>query len=54
MTRRMLTRAVDAVTRGEDPAGIVRDPARDLVCTRAGNAIDAVPRAAAAPRAERS
>jgi hypothetical protein len=39
MTREMLRAAVEAVARGEDPAGIVRDPERDLVQTRAGNLI---------------
>jgi 5,5'-dehydrodivanillate O-demethylase len=37
--RRMLRRAIDAVRRGEDPAGILRDPTRDLVTTTAGNAV---------------
>jgi nitrite reductase/ring-hydroxylating ferredoxin subunit len=39
MLRRMLRRAIDAVRRGEDPAGILRDPTRDLVTTKAGNAV---------------
>jgi nitrite reductase/ring-hydroxylating ferredoxin subunit len=37
--RQMLRRAIDAVRRGEDPAGILRDPTRDLVTTKAGNAV---------------
>lgn len=39
MTRKMLTAAVEAVRRGDDPAGIVRDPGRDVVQTRAGNLV---------------
>ena len=41
MTRKMLKTAIDAVSRGDDPAGILRDPARDVVITIAGNAVDA-------------
>jgi hypothetical protein len=37
--RRMLRRAIDAVRRGEDPSGILRDPTRDLVTTKAGNPV---------------
>ena len=44
MTRRMLKTALEAVARGEDPAGIVRDPARDVIATIAGNAIVAAAR----------
>jgi len=44
MLRKMLARAIDAVRLGDDPVGIVRDPARELVTTTAGNTIvDAVP-----------
>ena len=39
MTRTMLKRAIDAVAGGEDPAGILRDPAHDVVATIAGNAV---------------
>ena len=39
MTRRALKAAIDAVARGEDPPGILRDPARDVVTTIAGNAV---------------
>jgi hypothetical protein len=41
MTRKMLKAATDTVARGKDPAGIVRDPRRDVVTTIAGNAVDA-------------
>jgi nitrite reductase/ring-hydroxylating ferredoxin subunit len=44
MTRKMLKTAIEAVARGEDPAGIVRDPARDVIRTIAGNAIVAAAR----------
>jgi phenylpropionate dioxygenase-like ring-hydroxylating dioxygenase large terminal subunit len=44
MTRTMLKTALEAVARGEDPAGIVRDPARDVIATIAGNAIVAAAR----------
>jgi hypothetical protein len=37
--RRMLRRAIDAVRWGEDPTGILRDPIRDLVTTKAGNPV---------------
>jgi hypothetical protein len=37
--RRMLRRAIDAVRRDEDPAGIIRDPTRALVTTKAGNTV---------------
>jgi hypothetical protein len=37
--RRMLQCAIDAVRRGEDPTGILRDPTRDLVTTKAGNTV---------------
>jgi nitrite reductase/ring-hydroxylating ferredoxin subunit len=39
MTRKMLKAAIDAVARGDDPPGIVRDPQRDVVTTIAGNAV---------------
>jgi nitrite reductase/ring-hydroxylating ferredoxin subunit len=39
MTRQMVTRAIDAVARGEDPPGILRDPAHDVIATIAGNAV---------------
>jgi nitrite reductase/ring-hydroxylating ferredoxin subunit len=39
MTRKTLEAAIDAVARGHDPAGILRDPARDVVATIAGNAV---------------
>ena len=40
MTRKTLEAAIDAVARGRhDPAGILRDPARDVVATIAGNAV---------------
>jgi nitrite reductase/ring-hydroxylating ferredoxin subunit len=39
MTRRMVKAAIDAVARGEDPPGILRDPVRDVVTTIAGNAV---------------
>jgi hypothetical protein len=35
----MLRRAIDAVRRGEDPTGILRDRTRDLVTTKAGNTV---------------
>jgi hypothetical protein len=41
MTRKMLKTAIDALSRGEDPPGILRDPAHDVVITIAGNAVDA-------------
>jgi hypothetical protein len=37
--RRMLRCAIDAVRRGEDPTGILRDPTCDLITTTAGNAV---------------
>lgn len=37
MVRKMLKREIDAVDRGEDPTGIIRDPSTDVVATRAGN-----------------
>lgn len=37
MLRRLLRRQIEAVRRGEDPLGVIRDPARDLVTTTAGN-----------------
>jgi hypothetical protein len=59
MTRTMLEKAMAAVARGDDPPGILRDPARDIVLTIAGNAIDGgtpdeAPRAPAIARVERS
>jgi nitrite reductase/ring-hydroxylating ferredoxin subunit len=39
LVRQALRHATAAVARGEDPPGILRDPARDLQTTRAGNAI---------------
>ncbi|MGH7321438.1 MAG: Rieske 2Fe-2S domain-containing protein [Candidatus Rokuibacteriota bacterium] len=37
MLRRLLKQQIDGVRRGEDPTGHIRDPARDLVITTAGN-----------------
>jgi phenylpropionate dioxygenase-like ring-hydroxylating dioxygenase large terminal subunit len=39
MLRRLLRRAIAAVRSGDDPPGLIRDPANDLVMTTAGNAI---------------
>jgi nitrite reductase/ring-hydroxylating ferredoxin subunit len=39
MTRQTIRRAIDAVAHGDDPPGILRDPARDLIATIAGNAV---------------
>jgi hypothetical protein len=39
MLRRLLAQQMAAVGRGEDPAGLLRDPTRDLVATTAGNAV---------------
>jgi len=44
MTRKMVKSAIDAVAGGADPAGILRDPARDVVTTLAGNAIETAAR----------
>jgi nitrite reductase/ring-hydroxylating ferredoxin subunit len=41
MTRKMLKGAIDAVASGADPAGILRDPDRDMITTIAGNTIAA-------------
>ena len=38
MTRTMV-KAIDAVTRGDDPAGVIRDPKLDVVRTTAGDAV---------------
>jgi nitrite reductase/ring-hydroxylating ferredoxin subunit len=37
MVRRLVRREIERVRRGEDPAGVIRDPAADLVATTAGN-----------------
>ena len=39
MTRKMVKKAIDAVTRGDDPAGVIRDPKLDVVRTTAGDAV---------------
>ncbi|MGH2453780.1 MAG: Rieske 2Fe-2S domain-containing protein [bacterium] len=39
MLRKFLGQQIDAVRRGEDPVGILRDPAHDLIATTAGNAM---------------
>ncbi|MGH7353925.1 MAG: aromatic ring-hydroxylating dioxygenase subunit alpha, partial [Candidatus Rokuibacteriota bacterium] len=37
MVRRLVRQAIEDVRRGDDPAGVIRDPAADLVATTAGN-----------------
>jgi len=39
LTRRMVARAIDAVSGGHDPAGVRRDPGASLITTVAGNAV---------------
>jgi hypothetical protein len=39
MTRRMVAQAIAAVSAGNDPAGVLRDPAASLITTTAGNAV---------------
>ncbi len=39
MLRKLLEREIDAVRRGEDPIGVVRDPGSDLITTTAGNVV---------------
>jgi hypothetical protein len=39
LTRRMIAGALAAVRAGGDPPGLLRDPARRLVTTLAGNAV---------------
>jgi nitrite reductase/ring-hydroxylating ferredoxin subunit len=39
MTRRMVAQAIAAVSAGNDPAGLLRDPAASLITTTAGNAV---------------
>lgn len=39
MLRKLLKQQIDAVRRGEDPIGIIRDPDHDLIVTTAGNAV---------------
>ena len=39
MTRKMVKKAIDAVTRGDDPAGVIRDPKLHVVRTTAGDAV---------------
>lgn len=46
MFRRMLSRAIDAIARGEDPPGIIRDPDHDIIAfdahkVRGGEVIEA-------------
>ena len=39
MTRRMVARAIEAVSEGRDPAGVLRDSNASLITTAAGNAV---------------
>jgi phenylpropionate dioxygenase-like ring-hydroxylating dioxygenase large terminal subunit len=39
MLRKLLRQQIDVVRRGEDPIGVARGPARDLVVTTAGNVL---------------
>ena len=42
MFRRLLSEAIDAVERGEDPPGVIRDPADRIVAVPSGNEVIAV------------
>jgi hypothetical protein len=42
MLRRLLARQVEAVARGEDPVGTVRDGAEHMVATSAGNFLEEI------------
>ena len=39
MFRRLLSEAIDAMERGEDPPGVIRDPADQVVVVPSGNEV---------------
>jgi len=42
MFRRLLNEAIDAIERGEDPPGTIRDPAKQVIVVPSGNEVIAL------------